>query len=88
MQIFKGSLAVKVYIEKIMDKTDIVLCQLLLSNSRLSYSELAETLNLSVTAVHKRIQDLTESGMKHGVNNNLNAAVVISKLKRKRSEQE
>jgi DNA-binding Lrp family transcriptional regulator len=46
-----------------MDKTDIVLCQLLLGNSRLSYRELADTLNLSVTAVHKRIQDLTESGV-------------------------
>ncbi len=46
-----------------MDKTDIVLCQLLLGNSRLSYRELADTLNLSVTAIHKRIQDLTESGI-------------------------
>jgi DNA-binding Lrp family transcriptional regulator len=46
-----------------MDKTDIVLCQLLLGNSRLSYRELADTLNLSVTAIHKRIQDLTESGV-------------------------
>lgn len=44
-----------------MDKTDIVLCQLLLGNSRLSYSELADKLNLSVTAIHKRIQDLIES---------------------------
>jgi DNA-binding Lrp family transcriptional regulator len=46
-----------------MDKTDIVLCQLLLGNSRRSYRELAETLNLSGTAVHKRIQDLIESGI-------------------------
>ncbi len=46
-----------------MDKTDIILCQMLLGNSRLSYSELADTLNLSVTAVHKRIQDLVESGV-------------------------
>ena len=44
-----------------MDNTDIVLCQLLLGNSRLSYSELADKLNLSVTAIHKRIQDLIES---------------------------
>jgi DNA-binding Lrp family transcriptional regulator len=44
-----------------MDKTDIVLCQLLLGNSRLSYSELADKLNLSVTTIHKRIQDLIES---------------------------
>lgn len=46
-----------------MDKTDIILCQLLLGNSRFSYSELADTLNLSVTAVHKRIQDLIELGI-------------------------
>jgi DNA-binding Lrp family transcriptional regulator len=46
-----------------MDKTDIVLCQLLLGNSRRSYRELADTLNLSVTTVHKRIQDLIELGI-------------------------
>ena len=46
-----------------MDKTDIVLSQLLLTNSRLSYRELADTLNLSVTAVHNRIQNLVESGI-------------------------
>jgi DNA-binding Lrp family transcriptional regulator len=46
-----------------MDKTDIVLCQLLLGNSRFSYRELADMLNLSVTAVHKRIQDLMELGV-------------------------
>jgi DNA-binding Lrp family transcriptional regulator len=45
------------------DKTDIILCQLLLSNSRLSYRELAEKLNLSVTAVHSRIQSLIELGI-------------------------
>jgi hypothetical protein len=43
-----------------MDKTDIVLCQLLLGNSRCSYRGLVDILNLSVTAVHKRIQDLIE----------------------------
>ena len=46
-----------------MDKTDIVLVQLLLVNSRLSYAELAEKLGLSVNAVHKRIQLLIESGV-------------------------
>ncbi|MEM2949464.1 MAG: winged helix-turn-helix transcriptional regulator [Nitrososphaeria archaeon] len=46
-----------------MDKTDIILCQLLLSNSRLSYRELANKLNLSVTAVHSRIQSLVEQGI-------------------------
>ncbi len=46
-----------------MDKTDMILCQLLLSNSRLSYRELANKLNLSVTAVHSRIQSLVEQGV-------------------------
>jgi Lrp/AsnC family transcriptional regulator, leucine-responsive regulatory protein len=46
-----------------MDKTDVILIQLLLVNSRLSYGELAEKLNLSVNAVHKRIQSLIESGV-------------------------
>jgi len=36
---------------------------MLLANSRLSYRELAEKLNLSVTAVHNRIQDLINVGI-------------------------
>ncbi len=46
-----------------MDKTDVILSMLLLSNSRLSYRELAERLNLSVTAVHNRIQSMIETGI-------------------------
>ncbi len=46
-----------------MDKTDMALIMLLTANSRLAYSELAEKLNLSVSAVHKRIQALIESGV-------------------------
>ena len=46
-----------------MDKIDVVLIQLLLINSRLSYAELAEKLGLSVNAVHKRIQLLIEAGI-------------------------
>jgi DNA-binding Lrp family transcriptional regulator len=46
-----------------LDKTDIILCQLLLGNSRLSYRELGEKLDLSVTAVHNRIQTLIELGI-------------------------
>lgn len=46
-----------------MDKTDVILCQLLLANSRLSYRELAEKLDLSVTAVHNRIQALIDTGV-------------------------
>ncbi len=46
-----------------MDNTDIFLIQLLLANSRLPYAELAKKLNLSVNAVHKRIQALVEAGV-------------------------
>jgi DNA-binding Lrp family transcriptional regulator len=46
-----------------MDKIDVILCQLLLANSRLSYRELAEKLDLSVTAVHNRIQSLIDTGI-------------------------
>ncbi len=46
-----------------MDNTDVILCQLLLANSRLSYRELAEKLDLSVTAVHNRIQSLIDIGI-------------------------
>ncbi|MGA3112540.1 MAG: winged helix-turn-helix transcriptional regulator, partial [Candidatus Bathyarchaeia archaeon] len=41
----------------------MILCQLLLANSRLSYRELGEKLNLSVTAVHNRIQSLIQLGI-------------------------
>jgi len=46
-----------------MDQNDIILMNLLLLNSRSSYAELAEKLNLSVNAVHKRIQLLIETGV-------------------------
>jgi len=46
-----------------MDKTDVFLIQLLLANSRLPYAELAKKLNLSVNAIHKRIQSLVEAGV-------------------------
>jgi DNA-binding Lrp family transcriptional regulator len=46
-----------------MDRTDIALSMLLLNNSRLSYRELAEKLDLSVNAVHKRIQALKDAGI-------------------------
>jgi DNA-binding Lrp family transcriptional regulator len=46
-----------------MDTTDVILTKLLLVNSRTSYRDLADKLGLSVNAVHKRIQSLTESGI-------------------------
>jgi DNA-binding Lrp family transcriptional regulator len=62
-KVFKSVTHIIEIAESFMDKTDLVLCQLLLANSRLSYRELADTLDLSVTAVHNRIQNLVESGI-------------------------
>jgi DNA-binding Lrp family transcriptional regulator len=46
-----------------MDKTDLLLCIQLLNNSRMPYRALAAKLNLSVNAVHKRVQLLIQSGV-------------------------
>ncbi len=46
-----------------MDRTDIALSLFLMSNSRIPYSELASRLGLSINAVHRRITDLTDSGV-------------------------
>lgn len=41
-----------------MDEIDLIIQQKLLGNSRLTYMELAEITNMSVSAVHKRIKKL------------------------------
>ncbi len=46
-----------------MDPTDLALCKLLLVNSRVPIRELADKLNLSVAAVHGRIQGLQDAGI-------------------------
>ena len=46
-----------------MDKTDVILSMHLLTNSRTPYRELADKLNLSANAIHKRIQSLIEMGV-------------------------
>lgn len=46
-----------------MDRTDIALCKLLLANSRVPIRELADKLDLSVAAVHARIQGLRDEGI-------------------------
>ncbi len=48
-----------------MDETDLLLIKTLLLDSRTPYRELAEKLDLSVNAVHKRIQLLMEEGVIH-----------------------
>jgi len=44
-----------------MDEIDVKLCQLLLINSRTPFRDLADKLNISVQAVHKRVQNLVEN---------------------------
>lgn len=46
-----------------MDRTDIALCKLLLANSRVPIRELADKLDLSVAAIHARIQGLRDAGV-------------------------
>jgi DNA-binding Lrp family transcriptional regulator len=55
-----------------MDKTDIVLSMLLLNNSRVSYRQLADKLDLSMNAVHRRIQSLIDSGIIHSFTARIN----------------
>jgi DNA-binding Lrp family transcriptional regulator len=49
-----------------MDEADITLILTLLANSRTPYQELARRLNLSVNAVHKRVQALIDEGVIQG----------------------
>lgn len=46
-----------------MDRVDIILCQRLLANSRVSYKELARDIDLTVPAVYKRIDALVREGI-------------------------
>ncbi len=46
-----------------MDSIDLQISKLLLQNSRQSYRELAENLQMSINSVHKRVQNLIEGGI-------------------------
>jgi len=46
-----------------MDEIDLLILRKLLENSRLTYRELAEINNMSVSAIHKRIKKLEEEGI-------------------------
>ncbi|MFW6142517.1 MAG: Lrp/AsnC family transcriptional regulator, partial [Candidatus Saliniplasma sp.] len=51
-----------------MDETDLKLCLSLIENSRTVYRELADKVELSVNAVHTRIQNLIDAGIIDGFN--------------------
>lgn len=63
-----------------MDRTDIALCKLLLANSRIPIRELADKLDLSVAAVHARIQGLQEAGIVKAFTARLNLEVLGATL--------
>lgn len=46
-----------------MDAVDLAISKFLLWNSRQSYREIAENLNLSINAIHKRISNLIDQGI-------------------------
>jgi len=48
-----------------MDETDIRLCQMLFANSRMPVRELADRLEISIQATHRRMQRLKEEGVIH-----------------------
>lgn len=48
-----------------MDETDVRLCQMLFANSRTPIRELADRLNISIQATHRRMQHLKQDGIVH-----------------------
>ena len=46
-----------------MDETDLFIIRKLLENSRLTYRELADMTDMSVSAIHKRIRNLEDDGI-------------------------
>ncbi len=54
-----------------MDEIDFGLCMSLVVNSRIAYKEFAETFNMSVNSIHKRIKSLVELGVLHNFNTKL-----------------
>ena len=48
---------------RIMDEIDLIILRKLSKNSRLTYRELAEMTNMSVSGIHKRIKSLEDDGI-------------------------
>lgn len=46
-----------------MDEIDVILIKKLFENSRITYRELAEEIDMSVSAIHKRIKSLEDTGI-------------------------
>jgi DNA-binding Lrp family transcriptional regulator len=54
-----------------MDETDLRICGLLNTNSRVPFRDLAEALGMSVQSVHKRVKALTDAGVLRAFTANL-----------------
>lgn len=54
-----------------MDETDLRICALLNANSRTPFRDIADTLGISVQAVHKRVKALTDTGVLRAFTANL-----------------
>ena len=59
-----------------MKDTDRVICRLLEQNARISFSEIADTVGLSVTSVSEHIKKLEESGTIQGYFTKINPAAL------------
>ena len=46
------------FLVRIMDEIDLIIIRRLMENSRLTFRELAEITNMSVSTIHKRIHNL------------------------------
>jgi DNA-binding Lrp family transcriptional regulator len=54
-----------------MDEIDFGICMMLVVNSRIPYRELANTFNMSVNSIHKRIKSLVDKGIIQNFNTKL-----------------
>lgn len=60
-----------------MDETDLRLSLMLMKNSRMPYRELADRVNLSVNAVHNRVQNLIDHGIIEEFTTNISTKALI-----------
>jgi len=57
-----------------MDEIDFSICMMLMWNSRIPYRELAETFNMSVNSIHKRIKSMVNMGIIQNFNTKISGA--------------
>ncbi len=55
-----------------MDEIDFMISMILMTNSRISYRELAEMFNMSVNSIHKRVKSMVELGVIQNFKSSLN----------------